>query len=364
MKNSLWFKRLVLSLLLSMVGGCGLMPKFDKVIPDKRTEYKKSRTLPDLEVPPDLTTDAIKDRMAIPRGGSTSTYSTYQERIAERKRQEELRRAQTQAIKVLENEHVLAVAGQLVQVWPQLREFLQAEGFTLELDDDDLGVMETEWVEDQENLTREKYKIFGEPGTEPGTSVLYIAQRQEELVPQGDGLEWQTQARDVARERVFVESLEANFQARESTYADRDVTVDSEQNYPEATDDDLSTRAELISAGQGKLYLSVSEDFSSAWQSTAIALDRLGLAIDHADKTRGVYFLRVPMTEDTREEKSMLAKLKFWGDDDEHELQLSLTGVGEKTELVVLDKDGRWETGPVAKRVINRLLGALNEQAI
>ena len=66
------FKRLVvLPLLFAALAGCSrLTSKLDAVIPDNRTEYRKSRTLPDLEVPPDLTTDAIRDRMAIPEGGA------------------------------------------------------------------------------------------------------------------------------------------------------------------------------------------------------------------------------------------------------------------------------------------------------
>ena len=65
---------------LTYFAGCSrFVPKLDEVVPDKRTAYRKSETLPDLEVPPDLTTDAIQDRMAIPEGG-TASYSTYQQR--------------------------------------------------------------------------------------------------------------------------------------------------------------------------------------------------------------------------------------------------------------------------------------------
>jgi uncharacterized lipoprotein len=55
-----------------------------------------------------------------------------------------------------------------------------------------------------------------------------------------------------------------------------------------------------------------------------------------------------------------LSKLKFWGDDDEHQLQLNLTGVGDKTEVTVLDKEGRWETGSISKRILDRLNREIN----
>ena len=121
---------------VSLLAGCSkLKPKLDEVLPDKRTVYKKSKSLPDLEVPPDLTTDAIRDQMAIPQGGETATYSTYQERQAQAKKQRELESTQDSAIQVLENEHILPVQGAAIQIWPQLRAFWSERGNGLELDD-------------------------------------------------------------------------------------------------------------------------------------------------------------------------------------------------------------------------------------
>ena len=68
--------------------GCSrIIPKLDEVVPDNRKAYQKAETLPDLEVPPDLSTDAIRDRMAIPDGGDSARYSTYQERRADVQRE-------------------------------------------------------------------------------------------------------------------------------------------------------------------------------------------------------------------------------------------------------------------------------------
>ena len=144
-----------LTAVLAFSGCSKLMPKLDDVLPDNRVEYRKSKTLPDLEVPPDLTTDAIKDRMAIPEGGDTATYSTYQERVAKRKRQQEVERSASEAVRVLDNEHVLAVTGALPQVWPQLASLMKEFGYELELNDEELGIIETKWVENQQELRRD-----------------------------------------------------------------------------------------------------------------------------------------------------------------------------------------------------------------
>ncbi len=97
--------------LAAALSGCSkLIPKLDEVVPDTRKDYQKAQSLPDLEVPPELSTEAIKDRMVIPEGGKTAKYSSYQERRAEAQKTQEVEKAQTAAVRVLENEHVLSVA--------------------------------------------------------------------------------------------------------------------------------------------------------------------------------------------------------------------------------------------------------------
>lgn len=362
---------LIVLLAVGSFAGCSkLMPKLDQVLPDNRVEYRKSKTLPDLEVPPDLTTDAIKDRMAIPEGGETAKYSTYQERVADRKREEELARTANEAVRVLDNEHVIAVSGATTQIWPQLVALMQELGYALELNDEELGIIETTWIENEEELHREKFKIFAEPGEESGTSVLYVSNRAEELIQKDGKMVWQAKTRDAARETVLVERVQQKFgigddQDAVVSAAPDSVAKQSDHGDPDPEDaDDAGTgsgRAEIISAGGGKVYLSVREDFSAAWRSTGVALARAGYDIDQSDKDRGIYYIRVPAREGEAAKRGVLAKMKFWGDDDEHELQLNLTGVGEKTEVVVLDKEGRWETGDVSKRILDRLNRELNK---
>lgn len=377
------YKRLLpLLIVLGALSACSrVLPKLDQVIPDNRNEYKKSRSMPDLEVPPDLTTDAIKDRMAIPEGGEAATFSTYQERIAERKRQGELERSANDAIKVLGDEHILAVQGAPKQIWPQLRAFMTEAGYKLELDDEELGVIETVWDENAEALTRQKFKIFAEAGQEAGTTLLYVSQKAEELKPKGDEMVWQPHDRDTTQEKVMVERLQSYLVSERKGPAPEDLTVAEAYGTADAADagseaeagtaadasgaDDAATSAEpasteggvadLISAGSGKVYLAIHEDFPKAWRHTGVALERAGYSVDQSDKSRGIYYLRIAASEGKAAKRGMLSKLKFWGGNDEHELQLNLTGVGDKTEAVVLDREGRWETGDIAHIVLERL---------
>ncbi|MGE3774584.1 MAG: outer membrane protein assembly factor BamC, partial [Gammaproteobacteria bacterium] len=315
------FKRLVvLSLLFAALAGCSrLTSKLDAVIPDNRTEYRKSRTLPDLEVPPDLTTDAIRDRMAIPEGGEAATFSTYQERIAKRKREEELERSANDAIKVLDDEHILAVAGAPKQIWPQLRDFMAQSNYKLELDDEELGVIETVWDENPDALTRDKFKIFAEAGQEAGTTLLYVSQRAEALTPEGDDMAWKPTERDSVQEREFVERLQAFLvggrmpaqkpeeQTVEEAYgtaaaADTGSVAAEETGDASASDEVAAADgddgiASLVGAGSDKVYLAIRQEFADAWRATAPALERAGYTIDLSVKSRGICYLRVPASE-------------------------------------------------------------------
>ena len=375
---------LALAALVLLAGCSKIMPKLDKVMPDTRTEYRKSRSMPDLEVPPDLTTDAIKDRMAIPDGGDAATYSSYQERIAQRKRQREVEKSANDAIKVLDNEHILAVQGAPKQVWPQLRKFMQEARYKLELDDEDLGVIETVWDENAEQLTRQKFKIFAEAGDQAGTTLLYVSQRVETLAKKGDKMAWQPAERDAAQEKDLVSRLQqylvgtrAAPAARPSMAAASDTTakaastkdagtaaasaMTAEEAYARRPDTEGKV-ASLVSAGAGKLYLAIEQPFAEAWTNVGLALERSGYAVDQSDKDRGTFYLRVNPADGETKKRGLLSKMKFWGKDEDQRLQLNLTAVGPRTEAVLLDKEGRWEQGEVTRKLLTAVAQGLESR--
>lgn len=368
------------------LSACSKLPTFDEVAQDNRREYRKSVSLDDLEVPPDLSTDAIRDRMAIPEGGEAARYSTFQERRAERQRQVEVERSQTSAIRVLENEHVLAVDGAPVQVWPKLESFWQGLGYQLELNDVELGVIETAWVEDESELARTKFKVFAEADAAAGTTVLYVSHESEELVPQGEDLVWQRGKRNVELEGRVVERLQEHVTgvsapavaaAPAPAFAPQSGPGDT---YPTATPAAAPApaplvgtaapvttgprHAELVTVGGGKAYLTVDQDFPTAWKTTGRALEKAGVDVRDSDKGRGVYVVGMAAGTAGGESPGVWKKLKFWDRNRGSEYQVSLTGVGDKTEVVVLDKDGRWETGDHASELLSRLHDALNSGQI
>ncbi|MGQ0659143.1 MAG: outer membrane protein assembly factor BamC [Chromatiales bacterium] len=341
-----------------MVAGCRYLPKLDEVLPDKRSEYKKSQTLPDLEVPPDLSTESINDKMAVPEEGAT--FSTYQERIAARKKAREEEGAAENAIEALSGEKVLVVAADADTVWNKLHSFWAERGYRLDLDDAEYGVQETDWIEDQENLVRDRYKVFAEAGEKAGTTTLYVSHDGEELRPEGEALAWKPQTGDTQEHDKLVADLKAYLGGgvNEGSPTAGTAAGGDDQFAVVETGEATSVQAKIVDSGDGKLYLAYPAAFAEAWTITGEALPRAGLTVEGEDKARGIY--RVRYGQGAAEKKGILSKLAFWKGGDA-EYQLSLTGVGKKTEIVVLDEDGKWDDSEAAGQILSVLKDELNK---
>ncbi|HTT07411.1 MAG TPA: outer membrane protein assembly factor BamC [Gammaproteobacteria bacterium] len=395
------FRYLLLIAVTLSVVGCKYVPKLDQVLPDKRSEYKKSSTLPDLEVPPDLSTEAIHDKMAVPDEGS-ATFSTYQERVAARKKQREAGGGVENAVTALSGEQVIVAEGDVPTVWEKLHAFWKEKGYALNLDDQEYGVQETEWREDKTNLTRDRFKVFVEAGEKAGTTTLYFSHEGEEQKPDGEKLAWQPRGRDESLEgRMVAEikrslGIETNELVASRTDADAAPTPAAPAASSAAAGDDgktwrnpdaaaaasdheagtaaapeaapqtgaisaMNPRAAIVNNGGGRMLLALQEEFADAWTSTGTALSRAGVTVDEMDKPRGIYHVRYASPE-PHEKKGMLSKLKFWDKGPkEQQFQISLTGVGKKTEIVVLDNTGKWDVSDGAYKILNLLQTELNK---
>ena len=330
----------VMSLLF--IGSCSRMPKLDSVLPDTRTEYKKSRSLPDLEVPPDLTLDQEDDVMDIP-GEEPTTLTAYQRRKAQ---------LDNNLITLEEQypgEKVLGVKGVSTDIWPKLSQFFIDEGYELDLNDAELGVLETGWKQDKDE--RERFKIFGEPD-EFGNTLLIISSERMERIAVGTGEDdWLEQESSENSERALVTKIKTLFGGG---LDDEQVTESASSTLPKKP---VLPKAEIVSVNDDKQYLSIPEEFTSAWGKMDDLIANSGMTIEEKDQTRGIYKVLFIQPVNKEKKKGLLKKLKFWGDDEPEAAlyQLSLTGVGNKTELVVLNKKGDWVTGSEAASILNNL---------
>ncbi len=357
----------ILGFCLSAMLGCSWFPTFDDVIPDRNKEYRKSASLPDLEIPPDLSSDAISDTLSVPEvdAKGTASYSTYQERIA--------RRGGERAGDDSGGERDRAPAAppspaeespEDTGVTPEDTTALYGSGSDDVRSDDDRD----ERIADEDaSSPADEEEPASEADPEPASDPQ----------PESD-LESEFEAESEAEAEAEAES---ESEAESPSYATRTPAGDREDEPADEPEEDpedeterspppaaaeigqkgAGGRAELVSAGEGKKYLRVTEDFSEAWHLTGRALAKAGFTVADEDRDRGVYFVDFTGAPGAATEKAgFLSSLAFWrGDETEHEVQL--TGIGEKTEVVVLDEDGNWESGPVADEILTRLETALNQ---
>lgn len=352
---------LLLSLLL-LITACDYMPKLDEVIPDRRTEYKKSEALPDLEVPPDLTVNAETDPMLIPNEEATT--------LSQFENQKKMRHGAAGAPAGAQgDEQWLSVQGGNADTWPKLKEFWTAKGFTLDLDDQELGVLETNWLEtEQEGVaaSRIKFSIFAEAGGAPGSTVLFLSsQRQEKIAGKEGKGDWVDIEKNVELEKQMLGELNLHFYGKQAPAGSSSIARAAETSAPGKPAASANTvrkaRAEIQKLGEDKVYLSLPEEFNRAWGLTEAAILDAGMFIDNKDRAKGLYYVTYSGQEGEQKKKGLLSKLKFWGDKEESRAyQISLTGVGEKTELVVLNEKGDWASQEEATHILNLLQGQYN----
>ncbi|MGH8246272.1 MAG: outer membrane protein assembly factor BamC, partial [Gammaproteobacteria bacterium] len=290
------------------VQGCGLVPSLDNVLPDKRTEYKKSEPLPDLEVPPDLTADAANDSMSIPNE-TEATLSQYQRQRSSPGHQA----VPAAAAPSHPGEQWVSVRGSRYDIWPRLRSYFQDRGYALELEDAELGVLETGWSEPRaegESVYRHKFKVFSEPGGEGDITVLFVSDvRQEQFTQENGKTQWLDREKSEFAEKQLAGELNLHFNQPA-------VAGTAAPSPAPAAAESARSRAELLNAEDGKVYLAIPEEYSSAWLHTGSALERAGFTVDGKDQAKGLYlitYFEAPAEEEGG--KGWLSKLAFWKDD-------------------------------------------------
>lgn len=344
------FRKLVLLSCIVALAGCQYMPKLDKVIPDRKTEYKKSKSLPDLEVPPDLTTGAMNDSMAIPNEGP-ATLSKYQRQRAGTTPQA----AGTTVAETPLDEHTVTVHGSADEAWDKLKEFFTQKGYGLDIFDKQLGVLETAWSEpitDAGIVYRYRFKVISDEGSDPNTTLLYVSNMRQEQTTGTDGTKtWVDREKNDLLENQVAGDIGRFINGSGSAVAS---TASAAGSKSAPANEGRISRAEVKSAGDGKVYLAIPDEFTMAWRHTEAALRRAGFTISGADQAKGTYDITFFDSADATEKKGWLSKLAFWKSDKPHGIpyKLSLTGVGDHSELVVLNEKGDWETNDDADRIL------------
>ena len=334
---------LILLNCIIFIYGCESLPSLDEVLPDKRTTYRKSRDLPELEVPPDLTVTKGEYSSEIPSDRESTSLNEF-----------ERQRLMNKGDVILgsgdfEGEQWIALRGNTKDIWPKLREFWKQNNYIVYLDDVELGVLETDWKETEK--IKQKFKILTEP-SEGGGVILFLSSERQEL-SEGD---WLATQPDNLAEKNIINKLNLHF--NENILADTDGLTKDTSSVSYLDKEFSEVKAKIRNNDEGKSYLEVNENFNLVRDNTNQVIEQAGYFLENSDPEKGIYSFRYFKPEGEEDGKGFFSRLKFWGDDENEDgllYKLSLTGVNNKTEIIILKENGEPETGEDAMNILTTI---------
>ncbi|MDR2452890.1 MAG: outer membrane protein assembly factor BamC [Candidatus Accumulibacter sp.] len=369
------------AVLAAAVAGCA-----DLNIETRKIDYKSASAnrVPTLEIPPDLTSPARDDRFVVPDtggGGGTATYSAYsgertQAAMAQRP-SEVLPEVDKARVERLGNERWLVVKDTPDNLWGQIKDFWQELGFLIQLDLPEAGVMETDWAENRAKINedflrkwlgkvidplystaeRDKFRTRLEPGSEPGTTEVYISHRgmYETYVTEAkDSTRWQPRDPDPELEAEMLRRLMVRLGSEEQR---AQILLAEAKSRP-------AERARLENAGDGSGRVVVQESFDRAWRRIGLALDRVGFTVEDRDRSKGLYFVRYvdPESEAQNSDPGLLSKLAFWKPappDPQIRYRVHVGDDGARTVVQVLSAEGGFDRSDTGKKILSLLFDQL-----
>jgi outer membrane protein assembly factor BamC len=346
---------LVIAALLA--SGCSTL-QGDKI------DYKSSGTGPSLEIPPDLTALSRDTRYVVP--GAPVTANSY---AAGQTNPVGTPVAATSIgdvrIERAGNQRWLVVNRSADTLWSPIRDFWQESGFLLTLDQQNLGILETDWAENRAKLpqdfirntlgkvldslysTGERDKFRTRIERNGSTTEIFVSHRGmvEKLTGDkgsGRGVEstvWEPRTPDPELEAEFLRRLMVKL----------GVTQEQSKALVAAA---VPKQTSRVTAVNGNPAVQIDEGFDRAWRRVGLALDRTGFTVEDRDRAQGIYFVRYVEPVD-KKEAGFLSKL-FGSKPDAAPLKfrIAVRAEGESTMVAVQNATGGADGSDNAKRIV------------
>ncbi len=352
--RSYTLKLTAVALTCAAVAGCSVFSN-DKI------DYKSSGQGVSLDVPPDLTALSRDNRFVVPGGPVTASgFAAGQNTpgtpvAATALGDVSIERAGTQ--------RWLVVKRPADQLWSPIRDFWQENGFLLTQDQQNLGILETDWAENRAKLPqdfiratlgklldslystgeRDKFRTRLERSGE--TTEIYVSHRG--MVEKVTGGSSSTSTGTVWEPRPADPELEAEFLRRLMVK----LGVPQEQSKALIASGAAKPTSRIADVG-GVPVVQVDEGFERAWRRVGLALDRTGFTVEDRDRAQGIYFVRYVAPTD-KKEPGFFAKI-FSSTPDAAPLKYRIVvkGAAESTTVSVLNAAGTADSSDNAKRIV------------
>lgn len=316
----------VLTLVTAGLVACKSVTSSDTV------DYKSSGAVrgPNLSYPPDLIT-AQADRRYIVQDG-TATMSEYSSAVKKTAQIKANVMTGIPGMRIARDgeRRWLVVDKPAPELYPQVKDFWQENGFLLTVDSPSTGIMETDWAENRAKIAqdwirstigsaldsiydtgeRDKYKTRLEV-SKPDETEIYITQKGaiEKCVTDTTGsclyTIWTPRPNDPELEAAFLARL---MERLGMTQAQAKALVSAPLG-------EKILKARLVQEGVNTAHIEMVSGFDRAWRDTGLALDRSNFSVEDRDRANGIYFVRYVNPKDLGDTKGFFTNLFSSKDD-------------------------------------------------
>ena len=379
MMNLMQLLRRYIAILGLVIIAAATLTACKSVTSSDTVDYKSTGAVrgPNLSYPPDLIT-AQADRRYIVQDG-TATMSEYNAAL---KKSVQMRNNVMTGIPGMRiardgERRWLVVEKPATELYPQVKDFWQENGFLLVVDSPSTGIIETDWAENRAKIAqdfirstlgrvmdslydtgeRDKYKTRLEV-SKPSETEIYITQKGalEKCVTDSSGAclstIWTTRPNDPELEAVFLARLMERLGMTQEQ-AKAAIAIPLGPKTP---------KAKFVQEANNRGYIELSNGFDRSWRDVGLALDRSNFTVEDRNRSNGVYYVRYVNTKDVGDKKGFFSNLFSSKDDSKlqaKKYQVIVKSTGENSANVyVQDADGKPENTPAGIQ----LLTLLNDQ--
>jgi outer membrane protein assembly factor BamC len=351
---------------ISVIAVAALLASGCTILQEDKIDYKSAQRGSTLEVPPDLTQLSRDSRYNVP-GAAVTASGQQAAQAAVPPGTTAVSSVGDVRIERAGNQRWLVVNRPAEQLWTPVTDFWKENGFLLELDQEKLGIMETDWAENRakipqdfirstigrvfENLystgERDKFRTRLERNAAGGTEIFISHRGMAEVYTssQKDQTVWQPRPTDPELETEFLRRLMVK------------LGVSEAQAQAIAAATPAQAAAKVTMLGQQPV-VQLDDDFDRAWRRVGLTLDRTGFTVEDRDRTQGVYFVRyVPTTAADARKPGFFGRL-FSSSASQAtpvKYRVKVQSSGNSSTVSVLNEQGQPETSATAQRIVQLL---------
>jgi outer membrane protein assembly factor BamC len=356
----------VLATTLLATAGCSMLG-----METKQVDYKsQAQRNPSLEVPPGLTAPNTEGRYTIP-GSEGETVASYSEfagaapavpapqagvaaspvRDGRPLGAEPASVAQSSGKVRLEREGArrwLAVNASAESLWPAIKAYWEGQGFKLEKNDPQAGVMETDWKESRAKIEEDGVRgmfaklsdgMYSLPNRDMfrlrieriggDKCEIHIAHygKEEVVDAGGNTYNWQNRASDVELEAAVLQQLLVKLNGSVAGAAAQSSNVASAELAREVP--------RVTEQTDGSKVIRIDESFDKVWHRVGLALEQIQQNIEDKNRAEGVYFVNT-----VKEEQKTLFSFLGGGSGRPERLFVRVRAVAGGCEVAVTADDG------------------------